>query len=168
MVISRKEMAYQQVGTTSSKSSNLDIFQNSKLYFISHTKGQHSGFDILEKNGRNQESENDYTVKDVWEMLISEQIMITVEYLPILLNKVADLECRHKVDSSEWVLRRRLSQSLPEIRDPSSIFICFKGVTPSSTICCVKTRSLHHSHGRNANSLDTGSLSSISAILSDP
>ena len=69
MVISRKEMAYQQVGTTSSKSSNLDIFQNSKLYFISHTKGQHSGFDILEKNGRNQESENDYTVKDVWEML---------------------------------------------------------------------------------------------------
>ena len=98
MVISSKEMACQLVGTTGSKSSTLDIFQNSKLYFSSHTNGQHSGFDILEKNGRNQESENDYTVKDVWEMLISEQIMITTEYLPILLNKVADLECRHKVD----------------------------------------------------------------------
>ena len=34
-----------------------------------------------------------------------------------------------------------LSQSLPEIRNPNSRFICFKGVTPSNTICCMETRS---------------------------
>ena len=42
--------------------------------------------------------------KDIFEILISEQIMITVEYLPSSLNKVADLESHRKVDSSEWVL----------------------------------------------------------------
>ena len=59
-----------------------------------------------------------------------------------------------------------LLQSLPEIRKPNSRFICFKGVTPSSTICCMETRSLQHSQGRNVNS--TGSLLLISPILSDP
>ena len=44
-------------------------------------------------------------------MLISKQIMITVEYLPSSLNKVADLESRCKVDSSEWVLFRNVFQN---------------------------------------------------------
>ena len=61
-----------------------------------------------------------------------------------------------------------LSKSLPEIRNLNSRFIRFKGVTPSSTMCCMETRSLQHSDGRNANSLDTGSLLRISPILSDP
>ena len=39
-------------------------------------------------------------------MLISKQIMINVEYLPSSINKVADLESRHKMDSSEWDLCR--------------------------------------------------------------
>ena len=66
MVISRNKMAYQQVGTTSSKASPPNISQELKLYFSSHTNGKHSGFDIFEKNGGragDQESENDYTVK---------------------------------------------------------------------------------------------------------
>ena len=45
-------------------------------------------------------------------MLISKQIMITVEYLPSSLSKVADLECRRKVDSSEWVLCRHVFHNL--------------------------------------------------------
>ena len=63
MVISRKKIAYKRVGTTSSKASPPNISQESKLYFDSHTNGQHSGFDIFEKNGRNRESENGHTVK---------------------------------------------------------------------------------------------------------
>ena len=54
-------MIYQQVGTTSSKASPPDISQESRLHF---------GFDIFGKNGGNQESENDYTVKKIWEILI--------------------------------------------------------------------------------------------------
>lgn len=49
-----------------------------------------------------------------------------------------------------------LSQSLPEISNPNRRFACFKGVTP--------TRSLQHSHRRNANSMDIG----IFRISSDP
>ena len=63
MVISNKKMAYQRVGTISSKASPPNISQESKLYFSSHTNVHHSGFDIFEKNGENQELENDYTVK---------------------------------------------------------------------------------------------------------
>ena len=63
----------------------LQAFQN----FTSHLNKIY----IFERNGGNQESENDYTLKrDLALILISEQIMITVEYLPNTLNKVADLE----------------------------------------------------------------------------
>ena len=41
-----------------------------------------------------------------WEILISEQIIIIVEYLPSPPNKVTNLKSRRKVDSSEWVLCR--------------------------------------------------------------
>ena len=54
-------MTYQQVETTSSKASLWDISQESKLYFNSQPNGKDSRFDIFEKKGRNQESENDYT-----------------------------------------------------------------------------------------------------------
>ena len=39
MTISRKEMEYQRVGTTSSKASPPDTSQESKIYFNSHTNG---------------------------------------------------------------------------------------------------------------------------------
>ena len=56
-------MEYQQVETTSSKANPPDVSQKSKPYFNSHANRQHSGFDIFEKKGGNQKSENDYTVK---------------------------------------------------------------------------------------------------------
>ena len=96
----------------------------------------------------------------IWEILISRQLMTTLEYPPSSLNKVADLENCRKGPIWMGPLSTCLLQSLPG-------FICFKGVTKSSTICYMKTRSLQHSHGPNVNSLDTGSLLRISPILSD-
>ena len=46
--------------------------------------------------------------KEIWEILIPEQIIITVEYLPSSLNKVPDLVSRCTVDSSKWVLCRQV------------------------------------------------------------
>ena len=42
--------------------------------------------------------------KRIWEYLLREEIMITVEYLPGALNKIADAESRKGVDRSEWKL----------------------------------------------------------------
>ena len=53
------------------------------------------------------------------------------------------------------------------ISNPNSRFIRFKGITTSSTICCMETKSLQHSHGRNVNSLGTGSLICMSLIFSN-
>ena len=60
-----------------------------------------------------------------------------------------------------------LSQSLPEIRNPNGRFIHFNGVTLTSTICSIETRSLQHSHRHNIISLEAGSLLCISPTLSD-
>ena len=86
----------------------LRTFLKSQNYFNSHTNGQHSGFDISEKKNGGGTKNQKMTIlsKEIWEILISEQIMITVEYLPSSLNKVPDLESRCTVDSSKWVLCR--------------------------------------------------------------
>ena len=85
-VISRKEMSHPRVGANSSKASPSDISQEPKIYFNSDTNGQHSGFDIFEKNSGKKESE-----KEILETLISKQIMITAEYILGSLKKVVDL-----------------------------------------------------------------------------
>ena len=105
--------------------------------------------------------------KEIWEILISKQIMITVEYQPSSLNKVADLESRRKVDSSEWV----------STVDMSFANLCLKSGTPTVDLFpsrmshqvaqYVAWKPLQRSRGRNVNSLDTGSLLRISLILYD-
>ena len=169
MVISRKEIAYQRVGTTSSKARPPDISQELKLSFNSHTNGQYSGFDIFEKNGGNQESENDYTVKRDLENI---NFRIDHDYCGVA-TQLTQQSSRFGISSQSGLIRMGLlstclSQSLLEIRNLNSRFIHFKGVTPSSKTSCMQTRSLQHSHGRNVNSLDTGSLLRIFHILSDP
>ena len=169
MVISRKKIAYQRVETTSSKASPPDISQESKLYFNSHTNGQHSGFDIFEKNGGNQESENDCTVE---RDLGNSNFKTDHNYCGVPAQLIQQSGGLGILLQSGLIrmgpLSTCLSQSLPEIRNPNSRFIRFKGVTPNTTICCMETISLQHSHGRNVNSLDTGSLLRISSILSAP
>ena len=97
-------MAHQRFWTTSSKASPPDVSQESKRYFNSHTNGQHSGSEIFEKNGGTKNQKITILSKEIWEILILEQIMITVEYLPTSLDKVVDLESCRKVTSSELVL----------------------------------------------------------------
>ena len=102
MGVSRKEMANQRVGTTRSKAKPPDISQESKRYFNLHTNEQHNGFDIFEKDGGGTENQKMTILSQkTWEILISEQIIIIVEYLPSPPNKVADLKSRRKVDSSK-------------------------------------------------------------------
>ena len=58
----------------------------------------------LKRMGGSKNQKMTILSKEIWEILISKQIMITVEYLTSSLNKVAGLESRRKVDFSEWVL----------------------------------------------------------------
>ena len=102
-------MAYQRIGTASSKASPPDI---SQLYFNSHSNGQHSGFDIFEKIRETKNQKMTILSKEIWEILISKQMMITVEYLLSLLNKVTNLESLCKVDSSQQVLCRHVFRNL--------------------------------------------------------
>ena len=66
----------------------------------------------LKKMGGTKNQKMTILSKEIWEMLISKQIMINVEYLPSSLNKVADLESCRKVNLSEWVLCRHVFHNL--------------------------------------------------------
>ena len=123
----------------------------------------------LKKIGGNQESENDHTVKrDLGDV----NFETNHDYCGVP-NQLTQQSGGLGISSQSGLFRMGplltcLSQSLPEIRNPNSRFIRLKGVTPSSILRCVETRSLQHSYGRNVSSLDTGSLLRISPILSDP
>ena len=66
----------------------------------------------LKKMGGTKNQKMTVLSKEIWETVISKQIIITVEYLPSSFNKVADLESCCKVDSSEWVLCRHVFHNL--------------------------------------------------------
>ena len=59
MVISRKDIAQQRVGTTSSKASPTDISQELNLTSVHIQMGNIMALRYLKKNGGDQESEND-------------------------------------------------------------------------------------------------------------
>ena len=53
--------------------------------------------------------------KEIWKYLISKEITITAEYLPGILNKLADWESRNPITSSEWILHRSIFQHIIKI-----------------------------------------------------
>ena len=114
---------------------------------------------LKKKMGGNQESENDYTVK---RDLGNINFRTDNDYCGVptqLTQQSAGLGISlHSGLIQMGPLSTGLLQSLPEVRNPNSRFIRFNGVTPISTICCMETRTLQHSHGRNVNSLDTISI----------
>ena len=144
------------------------FLKNQNVTSIRIENGQHSGSEIFEKNGGNQESENHYTVK---RDLGNINFRTDHDYCWVPTHLTRQSGGLGILSQSDLIrigpLLTCLSQSLPEVRSPNSRFIRLKGVTASSTICCMETKSLQHSNGRNGNSWDTGSLLRISPILSD-
>ena len=104
LAISRKKWHISKLELLVLKLALQTFLRSQKVYFSSHTNGQHSAFDIFGKMGGTKNQKITILSKEIWEILTSKQIMITVEYLPSSLNKVADLESCCKVDSSESVL----------------------------------------------------------------
>ena len=143
MGVSRKEMANQRVGTTSSKAKPPDISQESKRYFNLHTNEQHNGFDIFEKDGGDREPENDYTVtKDLGNINFrTDHNYCGVPTQPT--QQSGGLEISSQIELIQMSsLSTCFLQSLPETRNPNSRFIRLTLIIPISAICCMETRSL--------------------------
>ena len=69
----------------------------------------------LQKMGGTKSPELLEISKQIWEYLISRQIMITTEYLPSKLNLVADRESRNIQDTSDWKLNPQVFQKITKI-----------------------------------------------------
>ena len=59
------------------------------------------------KNGGTVNQRINQVSKELWEFLIGNEITITAEYLPGMLNSLTDKESQ-KSDSSEWNLNLRI------------------------------------------------------------
>ena len=59
--------------------------------------------------------------KEIWEYLLSKEITITPEYLPVLLNVEADTQSRTLEDASEWKLNCRTFQKICKFRGTPEI-----------------------------------------------
>ena len=53
--------------------------------------------------------------KEIWHYLLNHNMAITAEYLPSVLNTVADRESRKKTDSSEWLLHPKVFQAVSQL-----------------------------------------------------
>ena len=109
----------------------LQRFRNSQNFTSIHIQIDNIvALTYLKKLGGTKNHKMNILSKEICEILISEQIMITVEHLPSSLNKVVDPESRRKVDSSKWILCRHVFCNL-----------CLKLGTP--TIDIFASRVLH-------------------------
>ena len=80
-------------------------------------------------------------------------ITITAEYLPGILNIIADYQSRHTRDSSEWKLSpMTLTQHLPNNRVSPNIFICKSPVVSGTKVLLLETRSIQSGSGCHATS----------------
>ena len=74
-----------------------------KMKAIHFQKDNKAAWSYLLKMGG---TKNDHIrlIKEIWHYLLNHNMAITAEYLPSVLNTVADRESRKKPDSSEWLL----------------------------------------------------------------
>ena len=53
--------------------------------------------------------------KEIWHYFVNHNIAITAEYLPSVLNTVADRQPRKKTDFSEWLVHPKVFQAVSQL-----------------------------------------------------
>ena len=104
MVRGRENLTHKCIGTTSSKIGSIFLHQRKKgalsyLLKMGETKNKH----MIRLN------------KEIWHYLLNHIMAITVEYLPSVLNTVADRKSRKKTDSPEWLFHAKVFQAVSRL-----------------------------------------------------
>ena len=96
------EFTHQYFGTSSSKTSVIELHKKQKCSIDSLSGRQHTHFSL--KMGGTKCLRMIELSKEIWEFLISRGIAVTAEYLLSVMNIWANRESRQEMDSSEWKL----------------------------------------------------------------
>ena len=105
-----------------------------KLALFSFTRGKRmkaihfqidnkAAFSYLWKMGG---TKNEYMIrlsKEIWHYVLNHNMAITAEYLPSVLNTVADRQSRKKTDSSEWLLHPKVFQAVSQLLGSPPIYL---------------------------------------------
>ena len=100
MVRGRENLTHKCIGTTSSKVGSIFLHQRKK-----------GALSYLLKMGETKNRLN----KGIWHYLLTHIMAITVEYLPSVLNTVADRKSRKKTDSPEWLFHAKVFQAVSRL-----------------------------------------------------
>ena len=105
---------YKCAGTTSDKTGSIFLHQREKGE--SHTlSDRQQGSLYLFKLGGTKNEHMIRLSKEMWHYLLNRNMAITAEYLPSVLNTVADRESRKKPDPSEWLLHPKVFQAVSRL-----------------------------------------------------
>ena len=82
-------------------------------------------------------------MKNLWEFCLENNITLTVDYLPGVLNKVSDWEPRSQNSSSEWKLKPEIFHQIQKILGPAaSRSICILEQLPAKQVHQMEARSI--------------------------
>ena len=69
----------------------------------------------IRRMGSNSSPTLNSIARDLWEWCLARQVTPIPEYLPGIMNTIADYQSRHHSDSSDWMLDRSVFQMLQQI-----------------------------------------------------
>ena len=115
MVRGRENLTHECAGTTSNKTGSIFIHQREKGKSHTLSDRQKGNLVLPFENGGNKNENMNRLSKEIWHYLLNHNMAITAEYLPSVLNTVADRESRKKPDSSEWLLHPKVFQAVSQL-----------------------------------------------------
>ena len=101
------------------------IFVHQREKVESHTlpDRQQGNLVLLFENEGNKERNMIRLSKEIWHYLVNHNMATTAEYLPSVMNTVADKESRKKPDSSEWLLHPKVFQAVSQLLGSPPIYL---------------------------------------------
>ena len=105
---------YKCAGNTSDKTGSIFLHQREKGESHTLSDRQQGSLYLFNLGG----TKNEHMIrlsKEMWHYLLNRNMAITAEYLPSVLNTVADRESRKKPDSSEWLLHLNVFQAVSRL-----------------------------------------------------
>ena len=105
---------YKCAGTTSDKTGSIFLHQREKGESHTLSDRQQGSLYFFKLGG----TKNEHMIrlsKEMWHYLLNRNMAITAEYLPSVLNTVADRESRKKPDSSQWLLHPKVFQAVSRL-----------------------------------------------------
>jgi len=114
----RTGYTHQFPGTSGSNPGSEDLPEGSGRNICTPTTGQPDSCGLHQQHGGNGLPQLTDLAKDLWMWALSNNIMLSAEQIPGVLNNIADAESRTTTDRTDWKLHPSLFQQINQKSGP--------------------------------------------------